>query len=106
MRSLVVAGLLAAVLATSGCNATKRELVVFFTATATATEHQQARDHCTGAAPHTSPEPLVPVAQTASRDVDVRFRIDRASDHDIAALETCLQRQPGVVGFQDTSDQT
>jgi hypothetical protein len=37
---------------------------------------------------------------------DARFRIDSASDKDIARLETCLQKQPGVVGFQDSADST
>jgi hypothetical protein len=37
---------------------------------------------------------------------DVRFRIDRADDRDIARLEVCLQKQPGVIGVQDTMDTT
>ena len=88
----------------AGCNATKRELVVFFTSASTAAQHLAARGNCTGVARHTSPEPLP--SSTGGGNPDVRFRIDQASDKDIATLEACLQRQPGVSGFKDTNDET
>jgi len=90
------------VAATTGCNATKRELSVVFSSTATSAEHAAALKACTGAAPHTSPEPQP--TGTKLVGTDVRFRIDSASDRDIAKLETCLQKQPGVQGFQDSTD--
>jgi hypothetical protein len=96
---------LAAVLSlTAGCNATKRELVVMFSGASTAAQHLTARGNCTGVAAHTTPEPLA--ASTGRGNPDVRFRIDKASDKDIATLEACLQRQPGVSGFRDTNDET
>ena len=99
--TLVVAGLLAL---TAGCNATKRELVVMFSGASTAAQHLSARTSCTGVAAHTTPEPLA--SSTGGGNPDVRFRIDKASDKDIATLESCLQRQPGVSGFKDTNDET
>lgn len=98
-------GLLAVVAAASGCNATRRELTVVFAADATRAQQAAALQACAGAAPHASPEPL-PTATTHSRQLLVRFRIDSANDHDIAQLTTCLQRQRGVIGFQDSADAT
>ena len=98
LACLAVAGMAMA----SGCNATKRELVVVFASSATAAQHAAALHACTGAAPHTTPEPMPTGGHVVGSDV--RFRIDSANDKDIARLETCLQRQPGVQGFQDSSD--
>ena len=105
MHRAWVAGFVAAALTVvlAGCNATKRELVVVFSSDATAAMHADALRACTGAAPHTSPEPVVASTARVGRQSDVRFRIDSANDHDIAQLETCLQRQPGVIGVQDTA---
>ena len=89
----------------AGCSE-KRELVVQFSPTATPAQHRAALEHCTGVAPHTSPEPIVASHYVASRQNDVRFRIDQANDRDIAQLETCLTKQPGVIGASDTSDLT
>ena len=89
---------------TAACNATKRELVVFFTSGSTAAQHLDARSHCSGVAAHTTAEPLA--SSTGGGNPDVRFRIDKAGDKDIATLEACLQRQPGVSGFKDTNDET
>lgn len=98
---------LVALLSVAGCkNAYRRELVVVFTPEATAEMHAAALRACTGAAPHASPEPIVRSTFAASRISDVRFRIDHANDHDIAQLETCLGKQPGVRGFQDSAANT
>jgi hypothetical protein len=95
---------LLALVAVGGCkNAYRRELVVVFAPEATPEMHAAALKACTGAAPHTSPEPISSSTTAASRLSDVRFRIDHANDHDIAQLETCLGKQPGVKGFQDTA---
>lgn len=90
--------------AVGGCkNAYRRELVVVFAPDATPAMHAAALKACTGAAPNTSPEPIVASSFAASRLSDVRFRIDHANDREIAQLETCLGKQPGVKGFQDTA---
>ena len=53
-----------------------------------------------------SPEPITPGTHRVAPTSDVRFRIDSANDHDIAELEKCLTKQPGVIGVQDTMDTT
>lgn len=99
---------LAAVLmlaAVAGCkNAYRRELVVIFAPTATPAQHAAALRACTGVAPNTSPEPIVHNSFASSRAYDVRFRIDHADNHDLAQLQACLAKQPGVIGAQDTAD--
>jgi hypothetical protein len=99
---------LAILAAVTGCDASlsKRELVVHFTPEATAEQHKAARDACIGAAPRTSPEPIVHNDYAISRIKDVRFRIDHANDKDIAQLQSCLAKQPGVIGFEDTAGLT
>lgn len=103
-----VTALLVAVLCmlvAAGCkNAYRRDLTVIFAPTATPAQHAAALRACTGVAPHSSPEPIVHSSYASSRAYDVRFRIDHASDRDLAKLEACLGRQPGVVGTQDSAD--
>ena len=95
---------LACLVALAGCrNAYRRELVVVFAPTATAAQHAAALQACTGAAPNTSPEPISPSSFSSAQESNVRFRIDHANDHDIALLQACLGRQPGVMGFQDSA---
>ena len=99
-----VACALLCVVAAGACkNAYRRELVVVFSADATPAMHAAALRACTGVAPNSSPEPIVPSSFSASRISDVRFRIDHANDHDIAQLQACLSKQPGVVGTQDSA---
>jgi hypothetical protein len=92
----------------AGCNAAfgKREVVVNFTSTATPQQHAAARTACTGVAPHTSPEPIVHNQFASSRVADIRFRVDKANDHDLAQLFICLGHQPGVLGVSDPMDST
>ena len=90
----------------TGCKGTQREVIVFFAADAPQSRHEDALRACTGAAPHTSPEPIEPGTHRVAPTSDVRFRIDKANDHDIAQLEKCLTSQPGVIGVQDTMDTT
>lgn len=108
LRGVAAAGVVVAVGALSACNASisKRELVVHFDPEATPEQHAAAREACLTAAPRTSPEPIVHNQYATSRVNDVRFRIDHANDKDIAQLESCLARQPGVVGFEDTAGLT
>ena len=101
-----VAAVVVAWLLLSGCNGAKRELTVVFAAGTTADQRAAASRACAGAAPHTSPEPIPTPSGTRGIERSgslVRFRIDSASDHDLARLEDCLQKQPGVKGFQDSA---
>jgi hypothetical protein len=61
---------------------------------------------CTGVAKNTSPEPITAGTHRVAPTSDVRFRIDNANDREIAQLETCLTKQAGVIGVQDTMDTT
>jgi hypothetical protein len=90
----------------SGCNGTQREVIVFFASDAPQSQHEDALRTCTGVAKHTSPEPITAGTHRVAPTSDVRFRIDSANDHDIAELEKCLTKQPGVIGVQDTMDNT
>lgn len=92
--------------AATGCKGAQREVIVFFATDASQSQHEAALRACTGAAPHTSPEPITAGTHRVAPTSDVRFRIDKANDHDIAQLEKCLTAQPGVIGVQDTMDTT
>jgi hypothetical protein len=108
-RGAVALGVSCAVAAAvTGCNPilSKREVVVHFTLTATPEQHRAAQAACTGVAPHTHPEPIVHDKYASSRVADVRFRVDKANDHDLAQLYNCLGRQPGVLGVSDPQDMT
>ena len=112
MRYRHALGLCAALLVipgcVTGCNASlsKREIVVHFTSTATPAQHEAARAACATAAPHASPEPIVHNKFPTTRLQDVRFRVDKANDHDLAQLYNCLGKQPGVIGVSDPMDMT
>ena len=102
----LVAGLVVAGLPATGCTGAKRELTVVFAAGTTADQRAAASRACATAAPHASPEPIPTPSGTRGIERSgslVRFRIDVASDRDIARLEDCLQKQPGVKGFQDSA---
>lgn len=92
----------------SGCNASlsKREIVVQFSSSATAAQHAAARAACSGATPKASAEPIIHNKYATTRIADVRFRVDKANDHDLAQLYRCLSKQPGVVGVSDPMDMT
>ncbi len=100
----VVAGLVATLVggALAGCgqlgqNITKREVVVHFRPDATPAQHLAARAAC-AELPHATPEPLPKGTLPSEQLNNVRFRVDNASDRDLLALYSCLQKQPGVVG--------
>jgi hypothetical protein len=93
-------------LAVGGCKGTQREVIVFFASDAPQSQHEDVLRACTGAAKNTSPEPIAAGTHRVAPTSDVRFRIDKANDHDIAELEKCLTKQPGVIGVQDTMDTT
>ena len=109
MTSRYALGLGAAlVVLAAGCNASlgNREVVVHFQSSATPAEHAAARVACATAAPHASPEPIVHNKFASTRIDDVRFRVDKADDHDLAQLYNCLAKQPGVLGVSDPMDTT
>jgi hypothetical protein len=92
----------------SGCNASlsNREVVVHFSSTATGAQHTAARQACASATPKASPEPIVHNKFASTRIDDVRFRVDKANDYDLAKLYNCLSKQPGVIGVSDPLEMT
>ncbi|MFI5079727.1 MAG: hypothetical protein ACHQCE_01545 [Streptosporangiales bacterium] len=50
--------------------------------------------------PPAGPQPRPPHPQASDLDSDVRYRVDHASDGDLAKLQQCLQRFPSVVGIE------
>ena len=92
----------------TGCNASlsKREVVVHFSSSATEAQHAAAREACATATPKASPEPIVHNKYATTRIDDIRFRVDKADDHDLAQLYKCLSKQPGVVGVSDPMEMT
>jgi hypothetical protein len=50
--------------------------------------------------PQAIPEPLPTDHLASDLANDVRYRVDHASDGDLAKLQQCLQRFPSVVGIQ------
>jgi hypothetical protein len=86
----------------SGCNTsslTKREVVVYFDDNASETEHVNTLNACAHSAPDVHAEPIINSTVPANEVGNVRFRIDHADDKDIALLTECLNKQPGVKGF-------
>ena len=109
MTSRYALGLGAALLILlTGCNASlnKREIVVQFSSSASEAEHAATRDACATATPKASPEPIVHNKYATTHIDDVRFRVDKANDHDLAQLYKCLAKQPGVIGVSDPMDMT
>jgi hypothetical protein len=99
-----VAGVVAAgaLIVLSGCNSsslTKRELVVYFQQGAPQSEHVAALHACGHVTPAAVPEPIDTSNLLSNSVGNVRFRIDHADDKQIALLTECLNKQPGVVGF-------
>jgi hypothetical protein len=92
----------------TGCNASlsNREIVVQFSSGATPAQHAAARAACATATPKASPEPIVHNKYATTRIDDVRFRVDKANDHDLAQLYSCLSHQTGVIGVSDPLDMT
>ncbi|HVW80316.1 MAG TPA: hypothetical protein VHB69_05180 [Mycobacteriales bacterium] len=85
----------------SGCNTsalTKRELVFYFSPNATQAEHKAALTACSNVTPAAVPEPFDTSGPTADLVGDVRFRIDHADDKQIAEVEDCMDKQPGIAG--------
>jgi hypothetical protein len=101
-RAGIGAVALGAIVFASGCNTsslTKRELVVYFTDNASESDHAAALNACANAAPNVHAEPITKSTLPSNQVGNVRFRIDHADDKDIALLTECLDKQPGVKGF-------
>jgi hypothetical protein len=101
-RLAVVAIAIGLGLALAGCNTsafTKRELVVDFHQDSPQSQHQAAFNACEHASPAATPEPFSTSGPLVDTIGNVRFRIDHANDKEIATLEACFEKQPGVAGF-------
>ena len=92
----------AAVLGSAGCAKFdaalgKQELVVAFRPGTSQAAMMKARSACSNL-PNATPEPMPTSASATSGIYDVRFRIDHASDADIARLTQCLSQFRSVQG--------
>jgi hypothetical protein len=92
----------AAVLTSAGCAQFdsalgKQELVVAFRAGTSQAAMMNARAACSHV-PNATPEPMPTAASATSGVYNVRFRIDHASDANIARLTQCLSRFTSVQG--------
>ena len=67
----------------------KREWVVIFKPGASQEQHKQVLAACSGIA-HVDPEPMGTGTLVSERLSNVRFRVDKASDGDLAKLSICL----------------
>ena len=102
VRTAAVAVIGVAALALSGCakfNAamSQQEAVVTFASGTSQATMLKVRDAC-GKVPGATPE-AVPTSINATEGVyDVRYRVDQASDADIARLSKCLSQFKSVRG--------
>ena len=77
----------------------KQEAVVQFQPQTSNSVRLKVRAACSRV-PQATPEPL-PTDHLASDTMyDVRYRVDNASDGDLAKLQKCLTRFPSVVGIE------
>jgi len=100
----VLAAALALGLAAAGCatfDATfgKREAVVQFQPQTTNAARLKVRAACAHL-PHATAEPVATGQPATDMIYDVRYRVDKASDGDLARLQQCLQKFRSVVGIQ------
>jgi hypothetical protein len=110
-RRLAGAGLiLLAAAAPAGCSQFdkalgQREAVVTFRSGTPVSQRLAVRSTCAKVHAVTAP-PLPSDLSSPYALQRLTFRIDHASDADVARLETCLEKFPGVAGvtLQDSSD--
>jgi hypothetical protein len=99
--SLLVVGL-------GGCkyaaNLSKVEWVVIFKPGATQAQHRVVLDSCSNI-PHVDPEPLGTGTLESEQLSNVRFRVDNATDADLAKLSVCLE-QPQFATIVQSYDPT
>jgi len=111
-RRLLTAGTItAAAVALAGCSQFdaalgQREAVVSFTDSATLAQRMAVRTAC-AKTPNVVPQPLPSNMNTPYALAQVIYRIDKASDADVALLSKCVSKFPEVVGIslQDASDE-
>jgi hypothetical protein len=109
---LLAAGtMIAAAAALAGCSQFdaalgQREAVVSFTDSATLAQRMAVRTAC-AKPPNVIPQPLPSDMNTPYALAQVIYQINKASDADVAVLETCLSKFPAVTGIslQDSSDE-
>ena len=75
-----------------------REVVVVFKPGSTDADRERVRTECADASPHASPVPVGPGTLKSSRVNNVRFRVDKADDAELAKLYSCLTKDPAVRG--------
>ena len=111
-RLLLAAGTAAvAVAALAGCAQFdsalgQRQAVVTFTANATLAQRMAVRTAC-AKPPNVTPQPLPSNMNAPYALAQVVYKINQASDADVAVLETCLSKFHTVTGIslQDSSDE-
>ena len=84
----------------------QRQAVVTFTDSATLAQRMAVRTAC-AKPPNVSPQPLPSNLKSAYELPQVIYQINKASNADVATLETCLAKFPSVAGvtLQDSSDE-
>ena len=84
----------------------QRQAVVTFTHSATLAQRMAIRTAC-AKPPNVSPQPLPSNLKSAYELPQVTYQINKASNADVAMLETCLGKYPSVAGvtLQDSSDE-
>lgn len=91
-------GLFAAGCGHLASNLSERELVVVFKAGSTDADREQVRSQC-GTSAGVKLEPVGSQKLAAQRVYNVRYRIDNASDAELAHLLDCLSKQKSVEGY-------
>lgn len=108
MLAALLAGLAGLAVLASGCAGFnkafgQREAVVHFQTGTPESVRAQVRSACSHV-PRAIPEPL-PTDNKASDELnDVRYRIDKASDGQVTALEQCLGKFRSVAGVDIPQD--
>src|SRR5438105_1051756 len=102
-RAVAGAGLLCVVAMLSACrqtaNLSQQEVVVVFKPDATQADHSRVWALCQHV-DGTDPEPLVTKSKyPATLQSNVRFRVDHATNYQLAQLLTCLKQDPSVSGY-------
>jgi hypothetical protein len=110
-RLLAAATMVAATAALAGCAQFdaalgQREAIVTFTDGATLAQRMAVRTAC-AKPPNVTPQPLPSNMNAPYALAQVVYKINQASDADVAVLETCLSKFPTVTGIslQDSSDE-
>jgi hypothetical protein len=79
----------------------KREWVVIFKPGATQDQHKLVLASCSDI-PHVAAEPMGDGKLVSELASNVRFRVDKATDADLAKLSVCFEQFPFVKSFDPT----